>query len=122
MDSNIIKLFSEFQAVNKECVDLTIGNKESILFKSESSKVDDNLYKKIINAWDNHDGAIQACDLRYIVLKSDPLQLACVKPGPGGKGLIGTSKGGIYSFSFIENGPNMNASSVYFQKWIVSLL
>lgn len=117
MSENIIDEFKKFQSENKEFKRFVLWNGNEILANYEASGIDPDSCKAIVDAWDNHKGSVTVGEKRYIVLKSDPLQFAATKPGPGRLQIVGTQIKGIYGLGFIENGPNMNASSVYFQKW-----
>lgn len=118
MNENIGEEFGKFQSENKEFKKLVVWNGNEIIFQSGEADIDAAVCATIVDAWDNHEGSVSVNDMRYIILKSDPLQLAATKPGPGGRQIVGSQIKGNYGISFIENGPNMNASSVYFQKWL----
>ncbi|MCP4760969.1 MAG: hypothetical protein GY870_04245 [archaeon] len=123
MTDDINTAFEQFKSDNGEFIDLTITDKAgNIIFKTDNADFDDESRKNIINAWDNHEGMVKVNvggeSMRFIVLKNDPLQFAALKPGTPYQ-IVGTSRDDKYGFSKIENGPNLNASSVYFQKWVV---
>ncbi|MHA1341597.1 MAG: hypothetical protein ACTSRZ_16855 [Promethearchaeota archaeon] len=117
MEENILELFKEFQAKNKEFLDLTISNKDEILVKSEGCDLSKEEINEIIEAWDNHQGALTLRGKRFVLIRTDPLQLAGVSPSTG-SAIVGTCIKGKYAISMLEKPSNVNASSVYLQKWI----
>lgn len=121
MFENLNEKFRVYMSQNPEFRSLIISDKNSLLFKSENANLDLDSVIKIINSWDAHDGSVMVGENRHILLKSDPLQLATVCPGKN-VSLVGVNRNGKYAISFLENCKNVNASSVYFQKFIIDFI
>jgi len=123
MIDDIIEKFKEFQEKNKEFRDLTIYVPDETLIKTENSELDNDDVKEIINVWNNHLGTLNLKGVRYVLLKTDPLQLAGVAPSSGNRGIVGTCIKGKYAICLLDKSANnINASSIYLQKWIFDKL
>lgn len=121
MFENLTEKFTEYMSQNPEFKSLIISDKSSLLYLSENANLNLESVLKIINSWDAHEGSVLVGDNRHIILKSDPLQLATVCPGKS-ISLVGVSRNGKYAISVLENCKNVNASSVYFQKFIIDFI
>lgn len=118
--------FTSFKEENKEFLSMLVVDASGSITDGENvHNIPQASLTSILNAWNNHESSltieISGENPRYVVLKSDPLQLACVKPGSG-KGIVGTSRNDKFAIAFLDNCENINASSVYFQKWIIDFL
>ena len=125
MTENIAEAYKIFKEGHDEFGDLLVIDKDAeILFKTDNISFDKSVCKIILDAWMEHQGSMIIDEIRYTILKSEPFQLAALKPGSG-KSIVGSiTKKGNYGIAFLTGGGanSLIVSSVLLNKWIWELI
>ena len=115
--------FEAFKKENPEFVSLVVTDTEdNIVFKSSNATMTKDDIIPLINAWKNHEPNCVVQDIKYTLIRTEDLQLAGKKPGTDFQ-VVGTMHKNKRAIGFINGSKsNLNACSVYFQKWIYTRL
>jgi hypothetical protein len=115
--------FEAFKKDNPEFFSMVVTDAEdNIIFKSNNVSLTKEGIAPLINAWKKHEPNCIVQDIRYTLIRTEDLQLAGKKPGTDYQ-VVGTMHKNKRAIGFISGSKsNLNACSVYFQKWIYTRL